>query len=179
MGGLTALVWMAASVAYSPPLASTPKCISIQETTERVGDHACVTGKVLRVERLDSGVHVLHFCEQSASSCPFRVVVYPDDLRDVGDVRWMEGKEIQIHGAVKGWGHGAEMKLNDARQLKGEAAKIPLIPKQYDVESRGRFSAGRSQAPKHKYPKRSSRKGDVEPQPAPDDTGVPAPPPPL
>ena len=139
-----------------------------------MGDHVCVTGKVVRVERLDSGVHVLHFCGQNSASCPFRVIVYPDDLRDVGDVRWMEGKEIQIHGAVKGWGGGAEMKLNDARQLKGEASKLPLIPKQYDVESRGKFSAGRSQAPKHKYPKR--RKGDVEPQPAPDETAPPPPP---
>jgi len=177
MGALAALTLLAATFSYSPPLAlsSTRKCVSIQETTERVGDHVCVTGKVLRVERLDSGMHVLHFCQQNSAACPFRVVVYPDDLRDVGDVRWMEGKEIQIHGAVKGWGHGAEMKLNDARQLKGETARLPLIPKQYDVESRGKFSAGRSQAPKHKYPK--PRKGDVEPQPPPDDTGVPAPPP--
>jgi len=177
MDALAALALMAATLSYSPAQASSSirKCISIQETTERVGDHVCVTGKVLRVERLDSGMHVLHFCQQNSAACPFRVVVYPDDLRDVGDVRWMEGKEIQIHGAVKGWGHGAEMKLNDARQLKGETARLPLIPKQYDVESRGKFSAGRSQAPKHKYPK--PRKGDVEPQPPPDDTGVPAPPP--
>jgi hypothetical protein len=104
------------------------------------------------------------------------VIVYPNDLRDVGDVRWMEGKEIEIHGAMREQHGGGEMTLRDIHQLKGAAAKLPLIPKQYDVESRGRFSAGRSQAPKHKYPRKPRRKGDVEPQPAPDDSGIPTPP---
>ena len=148
------------------------KCLSIGDLANRVGDHVCVAGKVNKVERETSGVHILHFC-QTAAGCPFRVVVYPDDLRDVGDVRWMEGKEVEIHGAVRERNGATEMKLSDAHQLKGEASKLPLIPKQYDVESRGKFSAGRSQAPKHKYPRKSRRKGDVEPQPAPDGSVTP------
>ncbi len=30
--------------------------------------------------------------------------------------------------------------MSDARQLKGEAAKIPPVPKEYDVERKGKFS---------------------------------------
>lgn len=157
------------------PYSAVPKCRTIQEAISRVGEKVCVNGKVFSVEREPSGIHVLHFCEASVARCPFRVVVYPDDLRDVGDVRWMENKEIEIHGAIKEQHGAAEMVLRDIRQLRGEAAKMPLIPKQYDVESRGRFSAGRSQAPKHKYP-RKPRKGDVEPQPAPGESGLPTPP---
>jgi hypothetical protein len=30
--------------------------------------------------------------------------------------------------------------LRDARQLRGESAKIPPVPKEYDAERKGKFS---------------------------------------
>ena len=173
MGAFSALALLAA-LSLHP---SSAKCLPIEDAIHRVGDRVCVAGKVFKVEQEASGMHILHFCDvATATACPFQVVVYPHDLRDVGDVRWLEGKDVEIRGAIKDRSGIAEMTLNDARQLRGAAAKLPLIPKQYDVESRGKFSAGKSQARKHNSPHRSRRKGDVEPQPAPDDSGIPPPP---
>ncbi len=129
MAVLTAILLLASLSSSSHRAFS--KCLSIKQTITKVGERVCVTGKVFKVEREPSGVHVLNFCEETSVPCPFRVVVYPNDLRDVGDVRWMEGKNIEIHGAIRNRDGRAEMKLNDARQIKGEAAKLPLIPKQY------------------------------------------------
>jgi len=55
---------------------------------------------------------------------------------------------VEIHGPVKLYDNRAEIILNDLRQLKGEAAQIPPLPKTYDVEKRGRYSAGKFSYPK-------------------------------
>jgi hypothetical protein len=70
------------------------------------------------------------------------VFVPAKSLRDVGDVRQLEGKVIEIHGKIQQYGGRAEIVLTDVRQLKGEAAKIPPVPKNFDVERRGSFSPG-------------------------------------
>jgi hypothetical protein len=67
-------------------------------------------------------------------------VVFPSNLKDVGDVRELEGKTIEIWGRITSWRGHAEIVLRDARQLKGEAAKLPPVPKEYDVERKGKFS---------------------------------------
>jgi hypothetical protein len=38
--------------------------------------------------------------------------------------------------------------LREAGQLRGEAAKLPAVSKNYDVEQKGRFSAGQFGHPK-------------------------------
>lgn len=115
------------------------KCIPFEETKDRIGDQVCVTGKVLKVAQGKSGTFFLNFC-QDYRKCAFSVVVFPRNLRDVGDVRALEGKTIEIFGKIRLWQGHAEIILRDARQLKGEAAKIPPVPKEYDVERKGRYS---------------------------------------
>lgn len=117
------------------------KCIPIEETPQKIGDTVCVAGKVLKVAQSRGGSFFLDFCEDY-KKCPFTVVVFPSSLKDVGDVRQLEGKDIEIHGKIQEWRGRAEIVLRDVRQLKGEAAKIPPIPKDYDVTRKGRFSAG-------------------------------------
>ena len=75
-------------------------------------------------------------------ACPFTVVVFPSGLKDVGDVRRLAGRTIEIHGAVKLYDGRAEMILNRISQITGGAAMIPPLPKNYDVENRGHYSAG-------------------------------------
>ncbi len=116
-------------------------CIPFEEAPKRVGDTLCVTGKVLKVAQSQAGTTFLDFCEDYRR-CPFTVVIFASNLRDVGDVRQLEGKVIQIHGRIQMYGPRAEIILKNSRQLKGEAAKIPPLPKTYDVEKRGGFSAG-------------------------------------
>jgi|SRR5579863_55266 len=123
------------------PLAASD-CISIQEASHHVGEVKCVTGKVLRVKAGSKGVHHVDFCEQQMA-CPFSVVVFPSDLKDVGDVRRLAGHLIEIHGAVKLYGGRAEIILSRVGQLTGGSTLIPPLPKNYDVEQRGHYSPGR------------------------------------
>jgi hypothetical protein len=132
-------------------------CISIQEASHHVGEVKCVTGKVLRVKAGNKGVHYVDFCEEQMA-CPFSVVVFPSDLKDVGDVRRLEGRMIEIHGQVKLYGGRAEIILSRVGQLSGGSTMIPPLPKNYDVEKRGHYSPGRMRP--SKKPKK------IKPRPA-------------
>lgn len=117
-------------------------CIPIHEAGQHVGETKCVAGKVLKIKVGAKGVHFLDFCDDQMA-CPFTVVVFASALKDVGDVRHLEGRVIEIHGAVKLYDGRAEIILNRISQITGGAAMIPPLPKNYDVENRGHYSAGR------------------------------------
>ena len=117
-------------------------CLSIRDAAQHVGETKCITGKVLRVKAGARGVHFIDFCEDQLS-CPFTVVVFPHDLKDVGDVRRLTGQMIEIHGPVKLYDGRAEIILNRISQLTGGSTLIPPMPKNYDVEKQGHYSAGR------------------------------------
>jgi hypothetical protein len=128
--------------AFAVPSARAADCIPIHQAGQHIGETRCVTGKVLRVKVGAKGVHFLDFCED-AMACPFTVVVFSNDLKDVGDVRRLVGRTIEIRGAVKAYDGRPEIILNRISQIEGGAAMIPPLPKNYDVENRGHFSAGR------------------------------------
>lgn len=132
----TLVIVLLSSVVASSAAAA---CIPFTQAENRIGDHACVTGKVLKVAESKSGTFFLNFCEKYRD-CPFTVVVFPSNLKDVGDVRQLEGKTIEIFGKITTWRGHAEIVLREARQLKGEAAKLPPVPKEYDAERKGKFS---------------------------------------
>ncbi len=128
------------------PLVFASECVPITEAQNHVGKVACVTGKVVKVTQLDSGVHFLNFCEDYRT-CPFQVVIFRGDLKHVGDVRQLQGRIIEVHGEVKTYDGRPEIVLREARQLRGEAAHVPPLPKDYDVAKKGRFSAGKFSRP--------------------------------
>jgi hypothetical protein len=117
------------------------ECIPFTEAPQHVGESRCVTGKVVNIGESRGGSQYLNFCEDYRK-CAFSVVVFQSNLKDVGDVRQLKGKDIEIFGKITTWRGRTEMVLRDVRQLKGEAAKIPPVPKTYDVERKGSFSAG-------------------------------------
>jgi hypothetical protein len=123
------------------------ECVSIDDAKNHVGETRCVTGKVFRVEQGDRGVHYLDFCEDHRV-CPFTVVVFPRDLKSVGDIRQLQGRVIEIHGPVKEYDGRAEVILQEFRQLGGSGSHIPPLPKNYDVEQKGHYSAGKMSHPK-------------------------------
>ncbi len=129
------------------PLFARTDCIPIQEASHHVGEDKCVTGKVLRVKGGIKGVHHIDFC-QDQMACPFSVVVFPSDLKDVGDVRRLAGQLIEIHGKVKLYDGRAEIILSRVGQLTNGSTMIPPLPKNYDVEKTGHYSAGRMRASK-------------------------------
>jgi hypothetical protein len=59
------------------------KCLSIVQAAEKIGSEGCVAGKVLSVSPLPAGHFTLNFCE-AEKACGFSVVVFRNDLRDVG-----------------------------------------------------------------------------------------------
>ncbi|MGA8503314.1 MAG: hypothetical protein WB683_17315 [Candidatus Sulfotelmatobacter sp.] len=127
--------------------AAASDCLPIRDAKQHVGEIKCVTGKVLRVKVGARGVHFVDFCEDQMA-CPFTVVVFPHDLKDVGDVRRLAGQMIEIRGPVKLYDGRAEIILNRVSQLTGGSTLIPPLPKNYDVEKQGHYSAGRLHPPK-------------------------------
>jgi hypothetical protein len=119
---------------------SASDCIPFQQASQHVGENQCITGKVMRV-KASKGVHFLDFCEDQMA-CPFTVVVFSHDLKDVGDVRRLAGRTIEIHGPVKLYQGRAEIILSRVSQVSGGAALLPPLSKDYDVENRGHYSAG-------------------------------------
>ena len=149
-------------------------CIPFTEAPKKIDENACVTGKVVKVSSSGkSGTQFINFCEDYRK-CPFTVVVFSRDLPEVGDVRALEGKIIEIHGRIKEYRGQAEIILNDVKQLSGPVTKLPPLPKNYDVENQGKYSPGQYGTPKKPDAKRP--KTDKTP-PASD--SEPGPPPPT
>jgi hypothetical protein len=101
---------------------------------------------VLRVKH-GRGVTLFDFC-QNSMVCPFTVVVFAHDLKRIGDVNQLQNRVIEIRGPVKEYDGRAEIVLEQARQLGEGALRIPPLPKNYDVEQKGHYSAGRFSLPK-------------------------------
>jgi hypothetical protein len=135
------------AVLLSTSVAAASDCLPIRDAKDHVGENKCVVGKVLRVKAGARGVHYVDFCEDQMS-CPFTVVVFEHDLKDVGDVRRLAGQVIEIHGPVKLYNGRAEIILSRVSQLTHGSTLIPPLPKDYDVEKQGHYSAGRMRPPK-------------------------------
>jgi len=84
-------------------------------------------------------VHFFDFCEDYRL-CPSTVVVFPGVLKRIGDIRRLQGRQIEIDGEVKGYDGRASSFLRRVSQLRGDAARIPPLPKEHDVERKGRYS---------------------------------------
>ena len=139
------------------------ECIPFDQARKHIGESECVTGRVVRVARGSKGTHYLDFCEDYRL-CPFSVVIFSHDLKNIGDVRRLAGKTIQIHGEVKEYDDRAEIILDSKKQLTGEAALLPPLPRSFDVEQRGHFSAGTFRAKKSRstYKKKGTPTVPVE-----------------
>ena len=122
-------------------------CIPFTEAAQHIGTTRCISGKVVQVKHGPKGVTYINFCEDYRL-CPFAVIVFAGDLKHVGDVRQLQGRAIEVNGPVKMYDGRAEIILRRAGQLSGDAAQIPPLPKGYDVEKKGQFSAGTFSYPK-------------------------------
>lgn len=142
-------------------------CLPVDQARNHLGETQCITGKVVRVQTGSGGVHYLDFCEDFRL-CTFSVVVFPHDMKTVGDVRQLAGRMIEIHGELKEYDNRAEIVLEDRKQLGGDITRLPPMPKNFDVEERGHFSAGQSSRPH--VSKTHKKKGTITlPEQIPDD----------
>ena len=116
-------------------------CIPVDQASRHIGENQCITGTVVRVQAGNRGIHYLDFCDDYRT-CSFTVVVFPHDLKGVGDIWRLQGKIVQIHGPVKEYDGRSEIILEQSRQLGGANAHLPALPKNFDVEKEGHYSAG-------------------------------------
>ncbi|MGA8539855.1 MAG: hypothetical protein WB566_10170 [Terriglobales bacterium] len=140
---LLAATTIAANVVCYARNPSTGNCVALAEASKHVGSAQCVIGTVIHVENGSNGVKLLNFCKQKP--CPFTVVVFPSDLKKLGDVRQLEGRQIEIKGTIQDYDGRAQIVLRRSQQL-GEGAFLlfPEVPTDYDVERPGHYSAGKS-----------------------------------
>jgi len=71
--------------------------------------------------------------------------VFSYDMKKVGDVRQLAGKIIEIRGEVKEYDGRAEIILDKAGQLGGDAGALtplPPLPKNFDCRAAGTFQCG-------------------------------------
>ena len=132
------------------PVSSAVECIPIAEARQHIGEDQCVSGKAVRVKHAGRGVTLFDFCQDSMV-CPFTVVVFAHVLKRIGDVSQLQNKVIEVHGPLKEYDGRAEIVLQQLRQLGGEGLGIPRLPKNYDVENKGHYSAGSFSLPKPAY----------------------------
>ena len=140
------------------------QCVPISDAHQHIGATRCVSGTVFRVDEGNRGVTFLDFCEEFRS-CPFTVVVFQRDLKQVGDVRQLKGKTIEIKGTLQDYDGRAEIILRRPEQLGKNAMLLPPLPKDYDVERRGKYSSGRFTHPKAAKKKTKPKRGrgvDIE-----------------
>ncbi len=145
------LLLLASAPAFCAP------CLPFDQAQKHIGENQCITGKVVRVQAGSEGTHYLDFCDDYRL-CTFTVVVFSYDLKNVGDVRQLAGKVVEIRGEVKEYDDRAEIVLESKKQLTGESAILPPMPRNFDVEQRGHFSAGKFRARKSRstYRKKGS-----------------------
>ncbi len=157
------------------PALALADCIPVSQAREHLGEDRCVTGKVFRVKHGGRGITYFDFCEDFRV-CPFTVVIFPGHLKDIGDVRQLQDRVIEVHGTLKEYDGRAEIVLQNARQLTGDAARIPRLPKNYDVENKGHYSAGTFSLPKAPRPTYKKKQLPTLPIELPDDDAtIPAP----
>ncbi|MGA9644082.1 MAG: hypothetical protein WBQ72_21980 [Terriglobales bacterium] len=131
---------------------SPQNCLAIADAAKHLGKTHCITGTVVRVEDGGHGVTFLDFCADYRS-CPFTAIVFPGDLRKVGDVHQLQGRVVTIQGRIEEYDDRAEIILRHPQQLGESAAILTALPKDYDVERQGHFSAGTFRATKTKKAK--------------------------
>jgi hypothetical protein len=137
-------------------------CVAFAEASKHVGTSQCIRGTVLHVEDGRNGTKFLSFCkDKDVKACPFTVVVFPADLKKMGDVRQLEGQQVEIKGTVQDYDGRTEIILRRSQQL-GEGAFLlfPTVPTDYDVERAGHYSAGKM---KHAKKARKKETRDEDP----------------
>jgi hypothetical protein len=129
------------------PSLSLASCNPFDQARNHHDENQSITGKVIRVQEGDEGAQYLDFCEDYRL-CSFTVVVFPHDLKKVGDVRQLAGKVVEIRGEVKEYDDRAQIVLENSKQLSNGLMRLSPLPKSFDVEQRGHFSVGNSRRPR-------------------------------
>jgi hypothetical protein len=98
-------------------LTEEPGCVNFQDVAPHVGESGCVTGRVLRVYTSRAGHTFLDFCSDY-HHCPFASVVFSSDRNKFGKLSALEGRVVEIRGAITVYEGRAEIIIRDPDQIK-------------------------------------------------------------
>jgi hypothetical protein len=106
------------SGAPTPPAAGgTAACVDFRDAGSQVGTAGCVSGQVLRVFTSRAGNTFLDFC-QDYRSCPFTSVIFASDKNKFGDLESLQGKHVEVRGAITVYQSRAEIIIHDPQQIR-------------------------------------------------------------
>jgi PLD-like domain len=91
-------------------------CWDTTEAPAHIGEHACVSGRLVRAYTSAGGTVFLDFCE-NYKGCPFSGVIFADDATKFGDLSRYAGKTVTLTGIISSYRGRAEIKLSDPGQL--------------------------------------------------------------
>ena len=104
-------------IVRGPVPASQGGCLSIRKAGLHTGENSCVAGRVLRVFTSRSGNTFLDFCEDYRT-CPFTSVIFASDRSRFGNLGSLQGREVEILGAIKTYNGRAEIVVQDPKQIR-------------------------------------------------------------
>jgi hypothetical protein len=101
------------------PLAAgnTAPCVDFRDAGSQVGTAGCVSGQVLRVFTSQAGNTFLDFCPDYRS-CPFTSVIFASDKSKFGDLESLQGRRVEIRGAITVYQSRAEIIIRDPEQIR-------------------------------------------------------------
>jgi len=100
-----------------PPAAGTGACVDFRDAGSQVGTAGCVSGQVLHVFTSRAGNTFLDFC-QDYRSCPFSSVIFASDKNKFGDLESLQGRHVEIRGAITVYEGRAEIIIRDPEQIR-------------------------------------------------------------
>ncbi len=98
------------------PKASTPKRISAAEAEKHYQETVIVTGKVAQVTIRPNLVYVN--LDKKYPETPMYCVVFARATNQFGNLKQLEGKQVEIKGRIEEYRDKAQIILNSSNQLK-------------------------------------------------------------
>jgi hypothetical protein len=124
---------------FCPAAAAGKTCYTPEQAVQHENKDVCVRAHVYRVVELVDGTRFLDVCppEMPDDACRFSILSLRADRTQVGDLKPLEGQEIEIRGVIRPFNLRHEMVLSHARQLHGGAEKFhpnPSLIKGFSAE---------------------------------------------
>jgi DNA/RNA endonuclease YhcR with UshA esterase domain len=107
------------------PSGAAQKKISAEEADKHYDENLTVTGKVAQVT-IRSKVVFLNL-DQAFPNSPFTGVIFSANTNQFGDLKKLNGKDVEITGKVKKYNDRPEIVLNGTNQLR--IVEQPIEPK--------------------------------------------------
>jgi DNA/RNA endonuclease YhcR with UshA esterase domain len=114
--GLSGFLATAQDTKTGAPQTSPPKRISAAEAEKHFQESVIVTGKVAQVTIRPNLVYVN--LDKKYPETPLNCVVFARATNQFGDLKKLEGKQVEIQGKIEEYRDKAQIILNSSNQLK-------------------------------------------------------------